>query len=60
MIFVHTYEYNTYEAFFESPTYENPFFYALNYIIEFFGASPSAPVFMFCMGLGYENSTVNA
>ena len=52
MIFVHTYEVFTYDAFFESPGYENPVLYALNFIVEFFGGAPAAPVFMFCMGLG--------
>lgn len=52
MIFVHTYEFNTYDAFFESPGYENPVLYALNFLIEFLGGAPAAPVFMFCMGLG--------
>lgn len=52
MIFVHTYEINAYECFFESPSYENPVLYALNFIIEFFGGVAAAPVFMFCMGVG--------
>ena len=52
MIFVHTYEIFTYEAFFESPDYEKPVVYAFNYLIEFLGGVPAAPVFMFCLGLG--------
>ena len=52
MIFVHTYEVFTYDAFFESAGYENPVLQALNFIVEFFGGAPAAPVFMFCMGLG--------
>lgn len=50
MIFVHTYELYAYDEFFESPAYENTFQYILNFIVEFLGGAPAAPVFMFCMG----------
>lgn len=56
MIFVHTYEVYAYDAFFDSPDYEKPVLYALNFIIEFLGGAPAAPVFMFCMGVGISFS----
>lgn len=52
MIFVHTYEAYALNAFLNSHSYENPLLYGLNYIIEFLGGVPAAPVFMFCMGIG--------
>ena len=47
MIFVHTYE-----TLAESFTSESKVGYWLEFLIEFFGGAPAAPVFMFCMGVG--------
>lgn len=52
MIFVYVYEVYASHEFLESPGYENPVLYFLNFIIEFFGGVTAAPAFMFCMGIG--------
>lgn len=51
MIFVHTYE-----TLMDGLVTNNSVEYWLNYILEFLGGAPAAPVFMFCAGVGIDYS----